>query len=84
MERNLKEQEEILEFIKECLENRLHPTLEFSPKMFCPYTFKPSYNIKYRGTNKTAFKLDLIDVEQKRILEENFLAMRENMEKFFK
>ena len=80
--RNLKTQEEILEFIKESLEPRLDPTLIFSSKMFCPLTFKPSYSIKYRGTDKIAFKLDLIDIEQKKIVEENIKARLENIERF--
>lgn len=82
MERTLKTQEEIIEFLKNSLEGRLHPTLEISPVIYCPETFKPTYGIKYRGTNKLAFSLRVEDVEAKKIREENIRAMVENIKKF--
>jgi len=81
MERTLKTQEEIIEFVKTSLEERLHPTLEFTPVIFCPETFKPIYGIKYRGTDRLAFKLKIEDVEAMKIREENTRAMIENMQK---
>jgi hypothetical protein len=82
MSRNLKTQEEIIEFVKTTLEERLHPTLEFTPVIYCPKTFKPVYGIKYRGTSKLAFRLQIEDVEAMKIVEENIRAMTENIQKF--
>jgi hypothetical protein len=82
MSRNLKTQEEIIEFVKTTLEERLHPTLEFTSAIYCPETFKRTYGIKYRGTDRLAFRLKIEDVEAMKIREEDTRAIVENMQKF--
>lgn len=82
MSRNLRTQEEIIEFVKNSLEERLHPTLELTPVIFCAETFKPMYGIRYRGTDKVAFRLKIEDIEAMKIREENTRAIIENMQKF--
>ena len=82
MSRNLRTQEEIIEFVKNSLEERLHPTLEFTPVILCPETFNPTYGIKYRGTDKLAFRLKIEDIEAIKIRQENTRAIIENLEKF--
>ena len=82
MERNLKTQEEIIEFVKNSLVEVLHPTLELTPVVFCPETFKPAYGIKYRGTDKLVFRVKIEDIEAMKIREENTRAIIENIQKF--
>lgn len=77
--RDLKTQEDINDYIKLCLDSRLHPTLETTPLIYDPSTFKPTFGIKYRGTDKLVFRVKVIDVEAQKIVEENIKAIVENL-----
>ncbi len=77
--RDLKTQEEINDYIKLCLDDRLHPTLETTPLIYDPSTFKPMFGIKYRGTEKLAFRVNVVDIEAQKIVDENIKAIVENL-----